>query len=99
MSTTYARFLLVLAEAQLSQTRANHFGTRIASGVYKTRKCRMGGHDGPLLTEEELLQDEINTQASHLHRAQECIDFSKELLSELQEEERHEAVLKRKNGY
>lgn len=38
---------------------------RIQSGVYKTRTVHKGTHDGPLLSEEELLADEIATMEAH----------------------------------
>ncbi len=39
--------------------------TRIQSGVYKKRVVRKGGTTGPMMNEQELLDDEIQTMEAH----------------------------------
>lgn len=39
--------------------------TRIQSGIYRSRKVQRGGIDGPYLSEDELLADEMATMEAH----------------------------------
>lgn len=51
-----------------------YFNARIQSGAYKTRQVFKGGHNGPQLTEQELLEDELKTMLTHINRMNEAID-------------------------
>ena len=84
-------------QMQMSLARAAHFNTRVLSGVYKTRKVHQGGHDGPLLTEAQLLEDEVGTADSHMQTAQDVLDKMLRLLNRREEiEELQEQI--RKDG-
>ena len=74
MLTTAQKITYLTLQMRLSISRAEHFNARALTGVYKKRVVHKGGFDGPLLTEEELLQDEIKTADTHLYMAQECLD-------------------------
>jgi hypothetical protein len=74
----------LMAQVNISLTRAAHFKMRIETGVYKNRvgKVRQGGLDGPFLTEEQILQDELSTHNSHIQLAQETLENFKRTLTE-----------------
>jgi len=85
------RAALALAEARQSQLRAEHYQTRIATGVWRSRI----GHvfRGPLtdpdtrpLTPDEVLADEVQTMAAHIDRAENCLDVVKQQLAVLDAE-------------
>lgn len=63
-----------LVQAQQHQLRALYFHNRIQSGVYKKRVVHKGGLDGPLLSKQELLEDEIETMYHHIGLAQQILD-------------------------
>lgn len=69
------RQVAVYMQFQLHLAHAARIGTRIQSGVYKKRVVKVGGYySDTTMTEEELLQDEINTQEQHLDHAFECMN-------------------------
>ena len=69
------RQIAVYMQFQLHLAHAARIATRIQSGVYKKRIVKVGGYYSDILmTEEELLQDEINTQQQHMNHALECMD-------------------------
>lgn len=71
-----------LMDAKQSQLRADYFKLRVESGSYKTRVVHKGGHDGPLMNEEELKQNEIGTMHRHIQLAEEHLEFAKSMLFE-----------------
>lgn len=87
MSNNFAelRFQLAMAEARQSQLRAEHFKVRIDAGAYKNRIVHMGGHDGPLLSEDKLRLDEVATMNRHIQRAEEHIEYAKGILGKMQD--------------
>lgn len=60
-----------MAQLLVLQTRVIFQQTKILSGSYKTRDVRIGGSDGRVLTEAELLNDEIKTMKRHIEHMQE----------------------------
>lgn len=61
------RIALLKSQHEQSLARAAHFNMRILSGVYKSRTVRKGGHDGELMTPEELLHEYIQLTGSWYH--------------------------------
>jgi hypothetical protein len=72
---------LAIAEALQSQARASHFGLRVTTRAYQERVVH-DGH-GRQLTERELEQDEITTQATHIDLAEQHLNRAKRLLREI----------------
>jgi hypothetical protein len=71
-----------LASVKQWQLRAEMYRVRIETGVYKTRIVHKGGLDGPLMTEEELLKDEIATMNQHIRLAQNQLEYTMNLVGE-----------------
>lgn len=71
---------IALANVRQSQLRAEHYNTRIQTGVYKDRIVRHGSMDGPLYSEAELLKDEVATMNRHIQLAEERLEYAKMLL-------------------
>ena len=70
---------LEICKAQLMVEAAyvQYFQARIVSGVYKTREVYHGGYGDPnrvRLSEQELLEDELNTMHAHIRRMNEIIE-------------------------
>jgi hypothetical protein len=70
---------MTILEGQILQCQAyvNWYQTRILSGVYKSRIVRRGSADSQghiILSERELLEDEINTMHRHIEIMGECIN-------------------------
>lgn len=82
MATNDQRFQLALAEARQSQLRAEHFKVRIETGQFLKRVVRHGGPEGPLLTPDELVADEVRTMHRHIQLAEDHLEFAKGFLSE-----------------
>ncbi len=83
MSTnSEASIQIALLSVKQSQLRAEHYKVRIETGVYKNRIVHHGSFDGPLFSEEELLQDEIATMNRHIQMAEDKIEFVQQLLNE-----------------
>lgn len=76
--------LITLLQAQLAQRQAyvTYYDARIRTGVYKSRIVHHGGMNGPLLTEEELLQDEMATMLQHIRLMQDIIDEMNKVYAE-----------------
>lgn len=55
-----------MAHLMVLQARVIYQQTVITNGLYKTREVRLGGRDGRLLTEAELLKNEIDTMKLHI---------------------------------
>ena len=55
-----------MAQLMVLQARVIYQQTVITTGIYKTREVRLGGRDGRLLTEAELLKNEIDTMKLHI---------------------------------
>jgi hypothetical protein len=64
----------MMAQLHVLQARVACRQTRILSGMYKTREVRIGGHEGRLLTEAELLKDEFQVMEAHIKMMQDIQD-------------------------
>jgi len=64
----------MMAQLLVLQARVAYRQTRILSGFYKGREVRIGGHDGRLLTEDELLKDEFQVMEAHIKLMQDIQD-------------------------
>jgi hypothetical protein len=69
--------ILLLADVPQFQLRARLYEQRIATGLYKQHVGRVRDGAGRVLTEEELLADEVTTMRRHIELAQEHIDAAK----------------------
>ena len=78
------QFQICMAEVKQSQLRAEYYKARIDNKMYVNRKVRIGGHNGQLLTEAELLADEVATMHRHIQLAQEKLEFAYGLTEETQ---------------
>lgn len=59
----------VMAQMMIHQAYVTHFQTRILSGAYKSRTVQ-----GRLMTESQLLHDELETQLNHIKRMNDCME-------------------------
>ena len=87
-----AQFALSLTEVAQSQLRAQYYQQRITTGAWRERigRVHVGGlpeHGGTPMAEDEILCDEVATMHRHIEWAEKHLDYSKELLSKLKEEE------------
>ena len=87
-----AQFALSLTEVAQPQLRAQYYQQRISTGAWRERigKVYVGGlpeHGGVPMTEDAILRDEVATMHRHIEWAEKHLDYSKELLSKLKEEE------------
>jgi hypothetical protein len=80
----------LLMNFQLVLKRAEHCAMRINLGMYRGRIVHKGGLDGPLMTNTELLEDEMKTHQAHINLANELSDSFN---STLTEEDRRELRL------
>jgi hypothetical protein len=92
ITSIQAQFALSLTEIAQSQLRAQYYQQRISTGAWRERigKVYVGGlpeHGGVLMTEDAILRDEVETMYRHIDRAEKHLDYSKELLAKLKEEE------------
>lgn len=85
MTIHTSRTLEVLkAQIAVEQCYVAYFDARIKAGAYKSRIVHKtsesvfihGQHcfTGPIMTEQELLNDELNTMLRHIHRMNELIE-------------------------
>lgn len=82
MTTQEAQIAVSLAKVKQWQLRAEMYRVRIENGAYKSRIVHHGGINGPLFTEEELLQDEIATMNRHIHLAEDQIGYTLDLINQ-----------------
>lgn len=73
---------IALADAETSRLWAEHYKLRIESGVWKERVGKVGlgfptSPDYRLMTEAEVLADEVDTHQAHIRRYTECLDVAK----------------------
>jgi hypothetical protein len=86
------------AQITVAQSYVTYYDARIRTGVYKSRKVHHGGFDGPLLTEEELLKDEIQTMHRHIHRMNDLIDGMWDIDAEQKAEATERRLIDRLDG-
>ncbi len=72
----------LLMDFQTAIGRAEHYAMRVNLGLYRGRIVHKGGSDGPLMSNAELLQDEMNTHMAHLRRADELSEAFKGTLTD-----------------
>lgn len=81
MQTNEMKFMLALAEAKQSQLRAEYYSKRIDTGSYKERVGKsFDGHHNPR-TEQQILQDEVETMYRHISLAEQHLDMAKGYLN------------------
>lgn len=74
------KFAVAMAGVKQSQLRAEMYAARINTGIYKTRIVKHGSLDGPLYSEQELLQDELATMNRHIQLAEERLEYAQEIM-------------------
>jgi hypothetical protein len=81
MSKNEMQFNLALAEAKQSQLRAEYYAKRIETGSYKERIGKSLNFDKTPRTEQEILQDEVETMYRHIDLAEKHLDMAKHYLA------------------
>ncbi len=88
---TLARFQIALGDASQSQLRAQYYQKRLETGAWRNRlgKAFIASQGSPIravpMTEEQLLQDEVDIMYQHIAQAEQHLSKAKSILAEPEE--------------
>lgn len=68
------KIAILQGQVAVEQAYVTYFDARIRTGAYKDRIVHHGSHDGPLLSEEELLKSELGYMHNHIRRMNELVE-------------------------